>query len=136
MNTETVATELAEAETVAKEIFKLNYRRSSVENTEKMAIEITNFAQEISTLLLEKGLKIAKGSTTEGSSKTRRSFDTIYLEPADGSASHNPNHGAYKKVVCKYKFLVYNKYGARPIALKTMRWLLEDLRQEVEKFGE
>lgn len=130
MNTELVA-ETTLAETVAKEIFKLNYRRTTA-TAEKMAAEIVNFSEEIAPLLQEKGLKITKGSTAT----TKRSWQYIYLEPADGSASHNPTHNSYNKVVDRYEFLVYNKYGARPIALKTMRWLMSDLLMEVEKFGE
>ena len=42
----------------------------------------------------------------------------------------------FEQVACDYKFLVYNKYGAQPIGLKTMRWLMSDLLMEVEKFGE
>lgn len=133
MNTELVA-ETTLAETVATEIFKLNYRRTNEKSAKQIAAEIIKFSEEISPLLQEKGLKITKGSTAT----TTRSWQIIYLEPADGSASHNPNHNAYKKVVCDYKFLVYNnnKYGARPIALKTMRWLFQDLLMEVKKFGE
>lgn len=131
MNTELV-TETTLAETVAAEMFKLNYRRTNEKSAKQIAAEIVKFSQEIAPLLLQKGLKITKGSTAT----TKRSWQYIYLEPADGSASHNPNHNAYKKVVCDYKFLVYNKYGAQPIGLKTMRWLMSDLLMEVEKFGE
>lgn len=131
MNTELVA-ETTLAETVATEIFKLNYRRTNEKSAKQIAAEIIKFSEEISPLLLQKGLKITKGSTAT----TKRSWQYIYLEPADGSASHNPTHNSYNKVVDRYEFLVYNKYGARPIALKTMRWLMSDLLMEVKKFGE
>lgn len=95
-----------------------------------MEAEIIDFTKKVTPLLFEKGLKITKGST----STSARTWQIIYLEPADGSANHNPNSSSNTKIVCSYKFLVYNRYGSRPISLKNMRWLLLDLLMEVEKY--
>lgn len=118
------------AETVQTELFKLNFRRSNEKSVAKMAAEIIDFTEKIAPLLLKKGLKITKGSTATST----RAWQIIYMEPADGSANHNPNSKSYTKIVCSYKFLVCSKYGSQPISLKDMRWLMNDLLMEVEKY--
>lgn len=132
MNFETTKEIIMEVEQIIAVINELPVSYSSDKTKKRADVAITETSGLISSLLVQKGLRITKGGSNPSG---RQSYSRIYLETLENTSHDHRLQNYQDTVIQVWEWQTKQSGYFKPLTCKTIITFCDELRQVVENYG-